>query len=380
MDPRWAVLGWLRDYSAHRRQRICTTRGVLPVGTVRRSDSGVSVGGVMVCGSRNCPMCGPRLYARNRDDIRQCVRAWTEGYGGAVLLGTFTAGHTLGDTLADSLAITSKAWGRVTGGKGWLTARRRFGIHHWVRVFEEKFSDETGWHSHVHYLLFLEKASDDIARELLLDLFRSWSSAVKSAGRSVSVRAQDLRVVRGVDSDRVLGEYFTKQMDASSSQSSDRIALEMSGRDTKFGGGSLTPAEVLLLAVAVGEQWAGLWREFELATHKRRVIAFSRGLRDFAGVGDEVPDAEVSAQSADAEGTVELLVRGKHLRDVLSRKNRATFVRVVFEQGGPAAVVWLAERGLTGWLPELGEFAELDSAEFDPDVEGVPEFSGALPW
>src|SRR5690606_30398074 len=123
--------------------------------------------GLMACGARCCPVCGPALYARNGADIAQCVRAWTEGYGGSVLLGTFTAGHEYREDLASSTALIAKAWAAVTSGRGWVADRRAHGVAHWVRVFEEKWSPSSGWHAHLHYLLFVEPGYAASAGELL---------------------------------------------------------------------------------------------------------------------------------------------------------------------------------------------------------------------
>ncbi|WP_295696053.1 protein rep [Lapillicoccus sp.] len=377
-DARWQVLDYLRDGSTARRQRLCTTRGILPVAPVRRSETGVSVGGVMVCGSRNCPMCGPRLYSRNRDEIRQCVAAW-QAYGGSVLFGTFTVGHDLTDSLSGSLTVVTDAWAAVTSGKFWVRDRRDHGVTHWVRVLEEKYSETTGWHAHLHWLAFVEPGHATSASALLRSMLRRWSRSAESAGRRVSDRAQDLHEVVGVDAERVLGDYFTKQAEDRGRLTPDAMAHELASRSTKRSGTSITPAELQLLAALGGDRkWQLLYAEYERATAGRRVIAFSRGLRDFAGVGDEQDPWAVSAEETAKEGSVALLLRGRDVRKAMSRALRREFVGVVLADGGAAAVSWLEDRGMTGFMPDERSTLDEPATSFGPAI--APEYEGALPW
>lgn len=352
------------------------TRSVAGVVSVRTGETRASFSGVMCCGGRPCPVCGPALYGANRDDIVQCVRAWREGYGGTVLMGTFTLGHELRDSFEDSAALVAKAWAAVTSGKGWVADRRRHGVAHWVRVFEDKWSDSTGWHCHVHYLVFVEPGRAPDALALLRSMFKRWSRVVSAAGRRVSALAQELHEVDGDSAAAVLGDYFTKQAAASEHATADALGWELTGRDGKRGGGSITPGELLQLAAATDDpRLVALWHEFERGSRRRRMIAWSRGLRQLCGVGDELPAEDVAAAEAERTGTVAMQLWASEYKRVVNKRLRAELLRVTFEHGAAAGVAWLAERGIAA-VVGMYDRQGVEVPEDDPG----PVYAGALPW
>lgn len=354
--------------------------------TVRVLSDGTDAryGGVRTCGSRLCPVCGPRIATANGQDIEHCIRQWREAEGGRVLFGTFTVRHSKTDRfdcLADGV---SAGWHAVTSGRGWLRDRRRAGIVHFIRVFEEKYSMQNGWHLHVHYLMFLSRDPKDAkvrrARDVEIDLllesmFGRWSRAVTDMGlRAPLPQGQDLHEVFG-DGAESLGLYFSKQVSEAENRMTDadykRLGFELTAKDGKtrragMGAVSLTPGEIMDLALLGDEFFLFLWREYEVGMNGRRVIGWSKGLRQWAGVGME-SDEEIAQKSADeerSETVCEIEMRPSAFAKVVKLGVRVEVLRRVITDGAEKTVEWLDTLGVSATTGRLG-VDYLDEVEAD---------------
>ena len=375
IDQKWLKLEWLRRESVMKRQRLCLIIAHSEKVGVRQNFTTVGFAGLQTCGSRLCPVCGPRIAARNRKDVIQAVRAWREGEGGVVLFGTFTVRHHKGQSFDDLKGAVSAGWHRITAGKGWLLNRRRHGVQHWLRVFEEKWSPTSGWHLHVHYLMFVSPIIPGEIRppiaDLLTSMFGRWRSgvvAIPGMGTPVLI-GQELHEVTGDNADQVLGEYFTKQVAGSDERTAEAVGFELTNRDGKFSRatlarGSFTPGELLTLAFSGDEHARLLWNEYERGMKKRRVIAWSRGLRDLVGIGDDISDELAAALEGDELMATVLEMRSVHWRKVASKHGRRVeLLRRVASDGAESAVAW---------LDEIGVPAVLGTFDTQGDTHGQP--------
>jgi hypothetical protein len=326
----------------------------------------------MACGSRACPVCGPNLAAQNRSDIIQAVRAWREGEGGQVLFGTFTIRHRLADRFDDLKAAISLGWKAVTTGRGWARDRRDHGVEHWVRVFEEKWSPETGWHLHIHYLVFVRPGHQASTTKLLESMFGRWRRSAVALGMGTpALVGQDLHDVTGENADRVLGDYFTKQIERGGERTAEQIGFELTNRDGKFSGHTLTPGELLTMAVSGDENSRLLWGEYERGMQKRRVIAWSMGLREMAGIGDELSDVDAARLEGEELRVTVLEMRAFVFRKVVAFGRRRELLQRAWDDPA-AAVAWLAEWGVTATLGSFDHAVE--------EASDGPEFRGDVPW
>lgn len=372
-DLRWSKLEWLRKESTLRRQRMCMTRGFADRVTVRRGSTSIGFGGLMACGHRACPVCGPNLAAQNRADIIQAVRSWREGDGGSVAFGTFTVRHRLGQSFAELKEAVSLGWHAVTGGRGWVRDRRDHGVEHWIRVFEEKYSPVTGWHLHIHYLVFVKPGHEMRTQELLASMFHRWRRSALSLGFSAPlIDGQELHEVTGDGADTKMGDYFTKQTTATAERTAEQIGLELTHRDGKFTGESFTPGELLTLAVVgFDDQFRRLWGEYERGMLKRRVIAWSKGLRAATGIGDMLSDEEAAQLEGEEARRTVIEMWAHSFRHLVSFGRRRELLRRAWESP-EQAVAWLAELGV---VAVVGSMDRVGYAADD-----VPAFEGDLPW
>lgn len=281
--------------------------------TVQRQNdgSGAGFGGVQSCGSVwACPVCSEKINAQRQSDLQHGIESWLAA-GHAVLFGTLTLRHNRGHRLADLWDAIGPAWTRTTSGSsGWngskksLGDKARFGIRGYVRVVETKHG-ANGWHPHVHFLLFLDRAlTVEQTADLSTRMFGRWESALAKRGLTVLQSVGiDLRPV----TEAAMADYFTK---GAYTTSASGAAYEVTGSHSKTAGkGGRTPFEILAAVVAQGD--AGdldLWHEWEAASKGRRQLTWSRGLRDLLDLDAEKSDDEIVEE--DQGGEIVAVVTG----------------------------------------------------------------------
>lgn len=375
---KWDELDWLRVNSTLKSQRNCLLGTVGKTVGVRVSSVGAGFSGLMHCGRVACPNCGPRIGAVRRDEINRALENH-RATGGRVLFGTFTLRHHLGQTFAELSAALSLCWSAATGGRGWVSERNQHRIRHSLRVWEEKWSLETGWHLHVHFLLFIEaephgsttppgsvaasvvpsrrllppqNAGPDCAA-LLAGMFGRWQRKALAMGLSAPLLiGQDLHEVTGDDVD-VLGGYFAKQAEDMGRSDSESMAWELSNPNGKASGVSFTPAEIRSLAVGGDPEMAVLWAEYEQGMINRRTIAWSRRALELLGVGEEKSDQAIVDESDG--GDVVLSMSSKTWwKFCRIPGNRFELLRLVQSAGAEAAVNWARSIGFTVHLGDIG--------------------------
>lgn len=398
---RWQRMDWLRQHSARHGQRMCGLSAAVDEVTVQRGDNGVHFGGLLTCGSRTCPNCGPRVAAGTRSDIEAAIAAWMVRPTRRLWFGTFTIRHGKGQGFQELADAVSACWGAATGGRGWMRDRQLHGIAHTLRIFEQKWSAKNGWHVHVHVLFFLEEILAEVEdHTALLDtMFRRWASKAIALGMGVPLlRGQDLHEVTSSGALDRVARYFAKETTDASAEHPGSIAAEMSNGAGKQGLTSLTPGQILAWAMEGEDYIAQLWgsaserqrgrgvqgmeyarhlyREFERGMKGRRTIAWSQGMREALGLGAELTDEQLAERQEAADAvTRDTLVSmtGQEWRRFNARPGRrAELFSVAATLTGPELVAWLAGYGITA-VPHRRE-----REEHSPVVCFIPE--GELPF
>lgn len=400
---RWQRMDWLRVHSARHGQRMCGLSAAVDEVTVQRGAGGVSFGGLLTCGSRTCPNCGPRIAAQTRTDIERAIDTWMNWPGNVrhtLWFGTFTIRHTRGQSFEELASAVSAAWGAATGGRGWMRDREQHGIAHTLRIFEQKWSQRNGWHIHVHALFFIDDTllDDTDHTGLLAAMFKRWASKAIALGMGVPlIRAQDMHKVTGQEALDRVADYFAKETTDASNDHPGSIAAEMSNGAGKQGITSLTPGQILAWAMAGEDYIAQLWgpgsgkgrgiqgqeyarhlySEFERGMKGRRMIAWSRGMRDMLGLGAEPTDEELAArQEAIETATRDTLVSmtGNDWRRFTARPGRRAELYAVAQTLEPGELVdWLAGFGVTA-LPHKRDRTGTSTVHFEHDYTGELPF------
>jgi hypothetical protein len=368
-ERKWIELDYLRLESTRKAQRSCLLGTRSKTVGVRVSGVGAGYSGLMHCGFATCPNCAPQIGAVRREDINAAVTNH-RAMGGEVLMLTMTLRHNRRQSFETLRAALSKCWDAATSGRGWRRDREEAGIVGVTRVWEEKWSISTGWHLHVHALLFVRDVGPDSTpcgvffpqrfaprrnrplggseggdpQTLLASLFGRWQRKALEMGLDAPLlRGQDLHVVTGEDVD-VLGGYFAKQATEDGARTAEEIAWELSNPDGKSRGESFTPAEIRSLAVDGDPQMQALWGEYEQGMAGRRTIAWTRGLRDLLGLDEEKSDQEI-VDEADGGDVVLSMTAKTWWKFARQDGMRFELLRRVTEDGAASAVAWARSAG-----------------------------------
>lgn len=257
--------------------------------------------------------------------------------GGSCGLVTLTLKHHRGHALADSWGALRHAWARVTSGRAYQREVEQFGITGWVACVEVTRSDVHGYHPHLHVVLCFDgPVSDDLLAELGGRWFARYQRALARRGFDALQfdGGLDTRMV-AADSSGALAMYLAK------------LALEVAGGTTKTARrtSSRTMWQVLADGLATGlADDLEAWFQYEAASHGRKQVTFSRGLRRRYRLAVEESDDEIA--SADLGGDDLIALPAATWQVVRLRGEE--LLGAAEAEGLVGAVRWLDSRGL-GW-------------------------------
>jgi hypothetical protein len=266
--------------------------------------------GVQTCGSVwACPVCSAKIREARSREIEQAVSGHIAAGGGVAFL-TVTVPHDAGMPLASVWSTVQAAWRSTWGGRAGADVKTTLGIVGTIRTLEVTYG-RNGWHPHVHALVLTERPlSTGEEADLFLFTLTRWRRFVARQGwpEPSAMHALDYRQVALVNGSTALGAYLAKVRPEDDAPGWG-VGREVARADVKASRvpGNLTPFLLASVAMDTGEVWAvRAWQEYERASHGRRAIVWSPGLRDRLGVGTEAMDDELAAQEVGGE-TVALL-------------------------------------------------------------------------
>jgi hypothetical protein len=322
-DARRAVAYQLRHaiqaHSTLERFEHCGRVVVAPsgqAGIVLRGDRATWTG-LATCGSVwVCPVCALKIQRERAAELRDVLEQHFAA-GGGVVFATLTIPHRQRDALAHLLDI-------VSGGCTALRRARALRGVPWIRALEVTHG-ANGWHPHVHALLLLPTPPDAAVLALLeRSIMATWTRDVfKRSGREVL--PQLCRVLSVAPRDAAaLAQYIAK------------LSYELTHSATKQAGGvgGATPMQLAADYAATGDaHLLALWREYEKATHKRRQLTWTVGLR--------ITDDESAALEADADAPDAVVVAAIEpplWAEIRRRPREAAHLLEIAERYGPTAL------------------------------------------
>jgi len=309
-------------------------------GPILRTGGGHAAGfaGLTSCGSVwSCPCCAAKVAAERAGDMAVVLEKVHTADGCGYMI-TLTMRHDRTQPLGQLWDASTKAWGRVITGRGWV--EDAVGLLGWAKVTEVTRTPRNGWHVHVHALLCWDHDVDeDDAQRVAVRMWRRWDAQLRRDGL-------DSTPVHGVHAERVragdagLAEYFVKAA---------REITSSYAKDSKVG---RSPLAIGRDAVETGDSVdVAAWREWETMSSGRKQLTWSTGRRDlraWAGLRRERTDEEVAAQEGEGRDQIGLTcATWQRIGDTdLSDELRW----VADREGIGVACGWLDERGL-GWFP-----------------------------
>lgn len=342
-----------------------------------------------------CPRCSPKIAHARADDLAELLKVATErGCSGTLV--THTIRHRWGQRLEDCWDAVAAGWNAVTSGKQWRSDEAAYGFvlvddhefaavdlppepgrkrrvlkcrecgrsggeHEkripWVRVVEATVGPN-GWHVHVHTLLLWKNPGenhDEVAMRVAVRMFLRWQRKVRKLGFDATPKGFDVRGAR-LQPGNTLHEYFVK------------LSNEITGGHAKLAKGrGRTPFQVLGDIVDAGgesgqfEDDLKLWHEWEKASHGRRQIAWSKGLREWAGLRREKTDQEIADESLETPDGLEIAPKSWK-RELADRPWRQCELLEAAESGGYAA----AAAKLDEWGVSYLMYAAFDDVGYVP--------------
>lgn len=284
------------------------------VQVLRRADGGSArLIGVQTCGNaRLCPVCGPKVGARRREELELAhVRHVRQGRGLAYLL-TLTFPHGIELRLSEAEAKLTDAIRRFKNSRTWKRMRAR-GALGYVSSSEETFGALNGWHPHQHVLLFGQRdtiegrdnEAGDLVGAHVDELKAAWLASCRKAGIAIDSITDfldhGLRVQGGI----AAAEYVAKF----GRETSWSLSAEMTARSWKAGRLSdhYTPPQLLALAhagisiVGRGETFdpAALILDYAGVYKGKRLLTWTPGLKAALGI-DDIDDEAIAADTSAA--------------------------------------------------------------------------------
>ena len=301
-------------------------------------------GGLQTCSSvAMCPVCAAKISERRRIEVAEAIDAW-EAAGGDVVMLTLTVRHTAGDAFGPLLDGLKGALKRVyQGSEG--QKFKRWGMVGSIGSTETTWGEGSGFHPHIHQLLFVEKTCPF---DLLLMHFRKqWSSALRLEGmRTVTEagvdmsfnkqhRAEYVNKIGGWDLEHELAKGPVKK-----------------GREGRYSPLQLLAsfADFMLTGDAdhPGREHGRIWQTYALTMKGRHHLQWSRGLRALLGLGKAKTDEEL-AEEKDALGVLLAQLDRKQWATVLHFDARAELLNVAASGDVQAVEYWLLDLDLQ-WL------------------------------
>lgn len=375
----------LRSVTSNPRCKDCGYVSMLAGGNVgvRRTSAGVvGLAGLATCGAGwLCPVCNAKIMTARGVEIGAML-SWAEASGFHVLWGSLTSHHTTRSRLDGLLSVQLAAWRRVVSSKWWKNANAVDAVPHECvdkcvelsgfdeatgelvacsRVNDYRLSTRSGrvgyvraaevtvgakgWHPHFHPVVIFQGTPDE-AKAYALTLTAKWVAMVnKLGGRAGTVGAQSIEVISHGEGYRKLAGYVTK-----ASYEPAKLALEIVWSQSKNGrrrawddvedkmedgstvrriGRTVSHWSLLAEAGAGVEDAVVKWREFEKAISGRRVVTWSRGLRQLAGLTDlEVADFDIAAAVVGVQEDTVCMITGRGWR--VARQS-ATLVGLILD-------------------------------------------------
>ena len=259
--------------------------------------------GLVTCGRVwDCPVCGPKIQERRREEIASAVK-WAYDKGLQPVMVTLTFPHYSWNKLV-LLKQQAFALQRLRAGAPWKRFKEAIGYEGLIRSLENLFG-LNGWHPHTHELWFVRGDAD--AEAMKVEVLKRWESACIRAGLLDPKNEAQLEAFRAhavdVKGNCSASDYLAKQ-DDSRNWGVDREIAKASTKNGRAKG--LHPFALLAKAGEGDKRAERLFLAYCMAMKGKSQLYWSPGLKDAVGV-NEASDEELAEESRDAADLLGML-------------------------------------------------------------------------
>lgn len=353
--------------------------------------------GVQTCASPwHCPVCAPKIAARQVEQMNLGIHRWLER-GGSVYFLTLTNQHERDGAgqgeCKPALNRLTAALGSVKGKRAWRDVMKLCGSPGSIRALETTYGELNGWHHHTHEILFGARDAlvmdrrGGVVRHLspLFRLARIWARELIQRGLA-GLKPGDTGAARFKKLRDLLTYCLDVRPGAYAAEYVAKFGKEPESERGRWGMASELAKSHLKAAASDGSYWRrcvhaspwellndaldgdlsseDLWREFALAFHGRAKLYWSPGLKALLDIPD-ISEIEF-ARAPDARCTVPVCDIGPiQWRLVIAHDARFEVLRAAALDGRAGVEAFLAK--LEG-LPARysGDFTVRDRAAYPP--------------
>jgi hypothetical protein len=241
------------------------------------TERNASTAGTVSCNSVwACPCCAGRILADRASQVRALVK-WSGTQGHAKVLATLTVRHGFGDSVERLVRGISRAWRAFWSGREAQALKVRLGLVGWARRIESTYGPN-GFHPHVHAVIL---STRELTGGDWADVSARWRDCVESEiGPAHRPDADHGVRLDPIDGD---GDYIAKAgLELGADFQKDPLPGHRSIWGIAQGAADGEPTDLRL--------WLAWWR----GTKGTKLLTWSTGLRERAGVGeDDAPRPEL---------------------------------------------------------------------------------------
>lgn len=247
-------------------------------------NSQASFGGLQTCGSVwACPVCASRIAVEKGQEILKALE-WAKQENLAPAMLALTARHHAGMGLDWFKTLFKGAWEMFSSGRRWRFFKKKYGVKHHIANREVTRGD-SGWHYHMHLLLFLDLSAVKAAAadSLQKDLEAFWIECLEAHALEGLPE-----IALKVSSHGNVGKTYLTKIGITINEKDGKLEYEMTSSDTKKG---QSIWDILRHSYYGDEEASRLYIEFVEAMQDTNFITFSHGLADL--IADiELPEFE----------------------------------------------------------------------------------------
>lgn len=407
---RYAGRHALRTITTVPRCYDCGRQSVQPGGAVsvrfvqRGTKKIAGYAGLATCGRVwLCPVCNAKVMATRAIEIG-AVLTWAVLQGLQVGWGSLTVRHNAFTSLKGMVNMERDAWRHVVSAPWWQKSNATKGIPHqhvdacdddcgkkldtidtgkngrvgYIRAAELTIGSN-GWHPHFHPIVLLRMTPDE-AQTYLDRMVDRWVEGVEKAGGEARRQGgQHMKVLRGVQVFDELARYTTKATydNARSEGGLSKLALEVVWSQSKNSRGRVKGTVshwTLLAAIEQGmADEAERWMELEAEIEGHRMITWSRGIRQLAGLNDEKDDEEIASEEVGSQEDTVAVITPDGWMTVRDNPAILSLILSVLENGGPGAMVAVLDANGIEWTTFEG-MSDVGNTEYQEQwYEATPK-------
>jgi hypothetical protein len=266
--------------------------------------------GLMKCDSVwLCPVCSSRITEHRKNELISAIRDNPELQP---FMATYTHQHHNAMPLAECIDQITTAYRRVHSGRWWQGLKSEYEIVGSVRALEMTFGFDTGWHVHIHELVFCELPVTTLTTEeqiaviekhaagMDLLITSQWRLAIERVGGFADCQ-HGLTVSHDALGQKRLEEYISKYGRLPSVKWS--LAHEVTKQPSKRARQSDRYTAFGMLAARLNgdDRFRSQLLEYAQCTFRKQQLVWSSGLKHRLGIA-ETADSDI--QDTDREFSV----------------------------------------------------------------------------